>query len=87
MRKTMLSLLSAGVMVASCSQPQQDNPLLSEWNTPYGIPPFEQVQPEHYIPAYKAAMAAELAEIDEKFFDENPESVAMLLRTWLNDEY
>lgn len=23
----------------------------------------------------------------EKFFDENPESVAMLLRTWLNDEY
>lgn len=23
----------------------------------------------------------------EKFFDENPESVALLLRTWLNDEY
>ncbi|MBR1950825.1 MAG: M3 family metallopeptidase, partial [Bacteroidales bacterium] len=64
MRKTMLSLLSAGVMVASCSQPQQENPLLAEWNTPYGIPPFEQVQPEHYIPAYKAAMAAELEEID-----------------------
>jgi len=60
----MLSLLSAGVMVASCSQPQQENPLLAEWNTPYGIPPFEQVQPEHYIPAYKAAMAAELEEID-----------------------
>ena len=23
----------------------------------------------------------------EKFFDENPESVAMLLRSWLNEEY
>ena len=64
MKKCLLSLLSAGVMVASCSQPQQENPLLAEWDTPYGIPPFEQVQPEHYIPAFKAAMAAELAEID-----------------------
>ena len=51
-------------MFASCSQPKNENPLLQEWNTPYGIPPFEQVQPEHYLPAYKAAMAAELAEID-----------------------
>ena len=50
--------------MASCSQPQAENPLLVEWDTPYGIPPFEQVQPEHYIPAYKVAMAAELAEID-----------------------
>ena len=39
---------------------------MAEWNTPYGIPPFEQVQPEHYIPAFKAAMAAELAEIEEE---------------------
>ena len=50
--------------MASCSQPQAENPLLVEWDTPYGIPPFEQVQPEHYIPAFKTAMAAELAEID-----------------------
>ncbi|MBO5700032.1 MAG: M3 family metallopeptidase [Bacteroidales bacterium] len=64
MKKYLLSLLSAGVLVASCSQPQAENPLLVEWDTPYGIPPFEQVQPEHYIPAFKTAMAAELAEID-----------------------
>lgn len=64
MKKYLLSLLSAGVLVTSCSQPQEVNPLLVEWDTPYGIPPFEQVKPEHYIPAYKAAMVAELAEID-----------------------
>ena len=45
-------------MFASCSQPKNENPLLQEWNTPYGIPPFEQVQPEHYLPAYKAAVDA-----------------------------
>ena len=50
--------------MASCAQKQDVNPLLQEWTTPYGIPPFEQVQPEHYLPAFKAAMAAELAEID-----------------------
>ena len=64
MKKVLLSLLSAGVLLSSCTQPQAENPLLAEWTTPYGIPPFEQVQPEHYIPAFKTAMAAELAEID-----------------------
>ena len=62
----MLSLLSAGVLLSSCTQPQAENPLLAEWTTPYGIPPFEQVKPEHYIPAFKTAMAAELAEISDR---------------------
>ena len=64
MKKVLLSLLSAGVLASSCANQAAENPLLVEWNTPYGIPPFEQVQPEHYLPAFKAAMAAEIAEID-----------------------
>ncbi|MEG0518632.1 MAG: M3 family metallopeptidase [Bacteroidales bacterium] len=67
MNKYLLSLLTAGVLVSACNQPQQadiTNPLLTEWNTPFGIPPFELVKPEHYMPAYKEAMAAEIAEID-----------------------
>lgn len=27
------------------------NPLLTEWDTPYGIPPFAEIKPEHYQPA------------------------------------
>ena len=64
MKKVLLSLLSAGVLASSCANQAAENPLLVEWDTPYGIPPFEQVQPEHYLPAFKAAMAAELAEVD-----------------------
>lgn len=63
MKKSLLSLLSAGVLLCACSQ-QEVNPLLQTWDTPYQIPPFEQVKPEHYIPAYKVAMAKELEEID-----------------------
>ena len=66
MNKYLLSLFAAGVLVSSCANNESAvNPLLEEWNTPYQIPPFESVKAEHYIPAFKTAMAAHLAEIDQ----------------------
>jgi len=44
--------------------PHTDNPLLRDWNTPYGLPPFKEIQPEHFEPAFEQAMREELAEID-----------------------
>ncbi|UCE01485.1 MAG: hypothetical protein JSW67_09330, partial [Candidatus Latescibacterota bacterium] len=41
-----------------------NNPLLVEWNTPFGVPPFDEIEDEHYLPAFRAAMAAHLAEVD-----------------------
>jgi peptidyl-dipeptidase Dcp len=40
------------------------NPLLQEWTHPYGLPPFRDVRPEHFEPAFEVAMREELAEID-----------------------
>ena len=40
------------------------NPFLAEWDTPYGIPPFDKIQEEHYIPAIKAGIEQQLEEID-----------------------
>ncbi|MBU0927453.1 MAG: M3 family metallopeptidase [Spirochaetes bacterium] len=40
------------------------NPLLSVWDTPYGLPPFDKIRPEHYAPAFEAAMAEHRAEVD-----------------------
>ena len=40
------------------------NPLLQDWNTPYGLPPFDQVKAEHFVPAFEIALPAHLAEID-----------------------
>ncbi|WP_206996341.1 M3 family metallopeptidase [Trinickia mobilis] len=40
------------------------NPLLQDWQTPYQLPPFAQIQPEHFIPAFTTLFAEHLAEID-----------------------
>ena len=40
------------------------NPMLEEWNTPFGVPPFDQIESEHYLPALRAGMEQHEAEID-----------------------
>jgi peptidyl-dipeptidase Dcp len=40
------------------------NPLVQPWNTPHGLPPFDQVRAEHFKPAFDAALAQHLADID-----------------------
>lgn len=45
---------------------QEENPLLDieAWDTPYRVPPFDRIRPEHYLPAFERAMAIHDAEID-----------------------
>ena len=40
------------------------NPLLQTWNTSYGLPPFADVKPELFEPAFAAALEEHRAEID-----------------------
>ena len=57
-------MIAAGALVTSCGQKGTENPLLAEWDTPFGIPPFEKIKIEHYMPAFVEAMAQHKAEID-----------------------
>ncbi len=41
----------------------ETNPLLVPWTTPFGVPPFDRIKPEHFASAFTAAMAEHLAEI------------------------
>ena len=34
-----------------------DNPLLQDWTTPFQVPPFQEIKPEHFLPALKDALA------------------------------
>ncbi len=52
-------MLSAAA--ASCSR---NNPFLEEWNTPYGIPPFDEIQLSDYIPALTAGIEQQKQELD-----------------------
>lgn len=49
------------VAAASCSR---NNPFLEEWNTPYGIPPFDDIQLSDYIPAVTAGIEQQKKELD-----------------------
>jgi peptidyl-dipeptidase Dcp len=40
------------------------NPLLRPWTTPHGLPPFADVHAEHFKPAFDAALAEHLAEVN-----------------------
>lgn len=62
----LLTTLLLLMTCASCSSPKRsgDNPFFTEWDTPYGVPPFDRIRPDHYLPAFERAMSLHEAEID-----------------------
>jgi peptidyl-dipeptidase Dcp len=40
------------------------NPLLQDWNTPHGLPPFDAIRPDHFAPALGEAMRRNREELD-----------------------
>lgn len=50
------------IPVAAASQAA--NPFFEEWTTPFGMPPFERIQPEHFLPAFEKAMAERRREVE-----------------------
>jgi peptidyl-dipeptidase Dcp len=46
------------------SDRQTANSLLADWSTPFGLPPFGEIAPEHFTPAFEVALAEHRAEVD-----------------------
>src|SRR6476659_9603134 len=40
-----------------------DNPFFEAWNTPFELPPFEEIKPEHFPPAFDRGMAEQQEEV------------------------
>ncbi len=53
----------ATALLCGCGGGTVENPLLAEWNPPFGAPPFEEIQPEHYLPAFTKGIEEQKAEI------------------------
>ncbi len=49
--------------VETKSSKSQENPLLAEWDTPYGIPPFDEIKPGHFEPAIEQGVRELRADI------------------------
>ncbi|MBE0674599.1 MAG: peptidase M3, partial [Bacteroidales bacterium] len=65
MRKTFLIAAALLVAVVSCTnrQEEHENPFFAEWKTPFGVPPFDQIQNKHYLPAIDSGIALARAEV------------------------
>ena len=46
------------------ASPASSNPLLAAWQTPFETPPFADIRPEHFMPAFEQAFADHAREID-----------------------
>lgn len=53
----------AAACLSACTN--RENPFLKDWNTPYGIPPFQEIQVDNYIPAIQAGIEQQKKEIED----------------------
>ncbi|MGD9977486.1 MAG: M3 family metallopeptidase [Bacteroidales bacterium] len=57
-----LTMISAGI--ASSQESKRPNPFFSDYTTPFKVPPFDQIDLDHYMPAFKKGMEEQKKEID-----------------------
>ena len=66
-------LLPLTLLSLACNDSSRitDNPLLAEFNTPFGAPPFDLIDDEHFLPAIEEAIRVHQLEIEA--ITSNPE--------------
>jgi peptidyl-dipeptidase Dcp len=68
MRKLLFFIFVMGLAITSCQTQKKEstsmeNPFFTEWNTPFGVPPFDAIKVEHFVPAVKEGIKQQEAEI------------------------
>jgi Zn-dependent oligopeptidase len=60
-------MMASAIAVVSCNteKKEQGNPFFAEWNTPFGVPPFDQIENEHYLPAIDSGIVLARLKIAE----------------------
>lgn len=65
--KTLNFLIALGLilpLIAVTAKPtKSDNPFFNEYKTPLGVPPFDKIKTEHYLPAFEAGIKQQAEEI------------------------
>ena len=78
MKKLLFAIIVTGLALGSCqtqkkeSTNDMENPFFKEWTTPFGVPPFDEIKVEHYVPAIQEGIKEQKAEIAE--ITANPEA-------------
>ena len=75
MRCVLLLMLVAGLASFAMSADAQ-NPFLEAYDTPFDVPPFDEIRLEHYLPAFEEGMKQHQAEIDAIIGNTDPPTFA-----------
>ena len=59
--KKIISILAITFAMTACGE---KNPFLTEWDTPYGIPPYDEIEAADYLPAIRKGIEQQNAEIE-----------------------
>jgi peptidyl-dipeptidase Dcp len=64
-KKQILILLLGTYFLSGCNTENRKemNPFLTAYTTPFGVPPFDKIKSEHYIPAFEKGMEIQRAEV------------------------
>ncbi len=66
MKNLLFILLLSLLGIAGCKKSEKsDNPFFNTYNTPFEVPPFEQIRAAHFMPAYLKGMEEERIEIKD----------------------
>ena len=62
-------IAGAAFALTACNAPKEqkvetENPFFTEYTTPFGVPPFDQIKIEHYLPAFEKGMQEQAQEIE-----------------------
>ena len=66
-KKSFIPFLVVASMFVGCGSEnklQTDNPLLTAYETPFNVPPFDKIKDEHFKPAFEEALKQHNLEID-----------------------
>jgi peptidyl-dipeptidase Dcp len=68
MQRTLIFFIVSGIIFYSCQNADDymktGNPFLSEYNTPFDVPPFGRIKTEHYLPAIRSGIEEQKSEIE-----------------------
>ena len=72
MKKILVAFMAIMLTMTACNKQQKEaqeptkdgNPFFVEWDTPYGVPPFDLIKVEHYKPAFDEGLKQHNAEIE-----------------------
>lgn len=75
MKQLFVVAACSAALLSGCASGNKEagqNPFLSEYNTPFQVPPFDEIKMEHYKPAFLQGMEEQAKEIEAIVNNEEP---------------